>query len=191
MELSNTVQAYSPLIVKLLQGIIYEDDRKSWQELLSYQSQIRDYFGVIGIELHLNEQDGFAYISQPEEYEGNKVPRLMRRIPLSYEITLLLVILREAIEEFDVQNTDNRKLFLTNHDIKERIEVFFDDRTDRVKLLERFDTYINGVENLGFLKEVQVKASDDKTKTYEVMRIIKAKINNAKLEEILETLKSK
>ena len=52
MELSNTVQAYSPLIVKLLQGIIYEDDRKSWQELLSYQSQVRDYFGVIGIELH-------------------------------------------------------------------------------------------------------------------------------------------
>ncbi|MEM8523759.1 MAG: DUF4194 domain-containing protein [Bacteroidota bacterium] len=189
MELSNTVQAYSPLIVKLLQGIIYEDDRKSWQELLSYQSQVRDYFGVIGIELHLNEQDGFAYISQPEEYEGNKVPRLMRRMPLSYEITLLLVILREAIEEFDVQNTDNRKLFLTNHDIKERIEVFFDDRTDRVKLLEKFDTYINSVENLGFLKEVQVKASDDQTKTYEVMRIIKAKINNAKLEEILETLK--
>lgn len=191
MELSNTVQAYSPLIVKLLQGIIYEDDRKSWQELLSYQSQIRDYFGVIGIELHLNEQDGFAYISQPDEYEGSKVPRLMRRIPLSYEITLLLVILREALEEFDVQNTDNRKLFLTNHDLKERIEVFFDDRTDRVKLLERFDTYINGVENLGFLKEVQVKASDDQTKTYEVMRIIKAKINNSKLEEILETLKGK
>ncbi|MEM9885234.1 MAG: DUF4194 domain-containing protein [Bacteroidota bacterium] len=191
MELSNTLQAYSPLIVKLLQGIIYEDDRKAWQELLSYQSQVRDYFGVIGVELHLNEQDGFAYISQPEEYEGEKVPRLMRRIPLSYEVTLLLVILREAIEEFDVQNTDNRKLFLTNHDLKERIEVFFEDRADRVKLLEKFDTYINSVENLGFLKEVQVRASDDDTKTYEVMRIIKAKINNAKLEEILESLKVK
>lgn len=190
-ENKTTIPAYAPLIVKLFQTVIYDDDHRTWQELLSFQHQIRTYFATIGVELHLNELDGFAYLSQPDEIEGSKVPRLMRRMPLSYEITLLLVILREALEEFDVQNTDSRKLFMTNTELKERIELFFADKADKVKLLDRFDTYINSVASLGFLKEVQVRAHDDKTKTYEVMRIVKAKINNEKLEEIREKLKSK
>ncbi|MFK7932763.1 MAG: DUF4194 domain-containing protein [Saprospiraceae bacterium] len=188
-ETTTTIPAYAPIIVKLFQSVIYDEDRRVWQELLSFQHQIRSYFATIGIELHLNEQDGFAYLSQPDEMEGSKVPRLMRRMPLTYEVTLLLVILREAIEEFDVQNTDNRKLFITNVELKERIELFFADKADKVKLLDRFDTYINSVVNLGFLKEAQVRAHDEKTKTYEVMRIVKAKINNEKLEEIRAKLK--
>lgn len=188
---ASVVPAYAPLIVKLFQSVIYDDDHKTWQELLSFQHQIRTYFATIGIELHLNELDGFAYLSQPDEMEGAKVPRLVRRMPLSYEITLLLVILREAIEEFDVQNTDSRKLFITNTELKERIELFFADKADKVKLLERFDAYINSVVSLGFLKEAQVRAHDDQTKTFEVMRIVKAKINNEKLEEIRAQLQGK
>ena len=108
----------------------------------------------------------------------------MRRMPLSYEVTLLLVVLREAIEEFDVQNTDNRKLFITNAELKDRIELFFEDKADKVKLLSRFDTYINSVESLGFIKQIEVRTFDENEKTYEIRRIIKAKINNEKLEEI-------
>ena len=184
MEKTTTIPAYAPLIIKLFQNVIYDDERKTWQELLSFQHQIRNYFAVIGIELHLNEQEGFAFLSQPDEVEGQKVPRLSRRIPLSYEITLLLVVLREALEEFDVQNTDNRKLFITNTELKDRIELFFEDKADKVKLLDRFDTYINAVSNLGFIKETEVRRFDENVKTYEVRRIIKAKINNEKLEEI-------
>lgn len=189
MEKTQTIPTYAPIIVKLFQNVIYDEDRKTWQELLSFQHQIRNYFAVIGIELHLNEQDGYAFLSQPEEMEGQKVPRLARRMPLSYEVTLLLVILREAIEEFDVQNTENRKLFITNEELKERIEVFFEDKADKVKLLDRFDTYINSVANLGFIKETNVRRYDEHVKTYEVRRIIKAKINNEKLEEIKAKLR--
>ena len=112
----------------------------------------------------------------------------MRRIPLSYEVSLLLVVLREALEEFDVQNTDNRKLFITNQELKDRIELFFEDKADKVKLLDRFDVYINSVENLGFIKQADVRSFDENVKTYEVRRIIKAKINNEKLEEIKELM---
>ncbi len=186
---NTTIPAYAPIIVRLFQNVIYDEDRKTWQELISYQQQIRAYFATIGVELHLNETDGFAFLSQPDEMEGQTVPRLVRRMPLSYEITLLLVILREALEEFDVQNTESRTLFITNKDLKERIELFFEDKADKVKLLERFDTYINGVVNLGFLKEKAVKGYEEDVKTYEVRRIIKAKINNEKLEEIRSKLK--
>lgn len=183
--------SYAPIIVKLFQSVLYSDDRKAWQELLSFQHQIRNYFATIGVELHLNEQDGYAYLHQPDEVEGQKVPRLMRRMPLSYEVTLVLVVLREALEEFDVQNTDSRKLFITNQELKDRIEMFFEDKADKVKLLDRFDTYINAVENLGFIKQVEVRTFDQDIKTYEVLRIIKAKINNEKLEEIKAKLDTK
>jgi len=183
-ENKNTIPVYAPIIVRLFQNVIYDEDRKAWQELVTYQQQIRAYFATIGVALHLNETDGFAFLSQPDEMEGQKVPRLVRRMPLSYEITLLLVVIREALEEFDVQNTESRTLFITNKDLKERIELFFEDKADKVKLLERFDTYINGAVNLGFLKERQIKGYEEDVKTFEVRRIIKAKINNEKLEEI-------
>lgn len=177
---------YAPVLVRLFQGVVYDEDKKVWNDLVAFQHQVRKYFAMIGVNLHLNEQEGFAYLSQPEEIEGEsvKVPRLTRRMPLTYEVTLLLVILREALEEFDMQNTDSRKLFITNNELKDRIELFFEDKVDKVKLLDRFDTYINNVVELGFLKEVQVRGFDDKLKTYEVRRIIKAKINSEKLEEI-------
>ena len=136
----------------------------------------------------LNEQDGFAFISQPDEMEGQKVPRLASRMPLSYEVSLLLVVIREALEEFDVQNTDSRTLFITNKDLKERIELFFEDKSDKVKLLERFEVYINAVVKLGFLKERAVKGYEEHVKNFEVRRIIKAKINNEKLEEIADKI---
>ncbi len=180
---------YAHLIVKLFQNAIYDEDRKAWQDLITYQRPIRAYFATIGVVLMLNEQDGFAFLSQPNEMEGQKVPRLVSRMPLSYEISLLLVIIREALEEFDVQNTDSRTLFITNKDLKERIELFFEDKADKVKLLESFDKYIRAVEKLGFLKERAVKGYEEDVKNYEVRRIIKAKINNEKLEEIKAKLK--
>ena len=184
MEKTSTIPPYAPLIVKLFQNVIYDEDRKTWQNLITYQRPIREYFATIGVELLLNEQDGFAFISQPDEMEGQKVPRLVSRMPLSYEVSLLLVVIREALEEFDVQNTDSRTLFITNKDLKERIELFFEDKADKVKLLERFDVYINTVVKLGFLKERVVKGYEEDVKNFEVRRIIKAKINNEKLEEI-------
>lgn len=189
MEKTTTIPPYAHLIVKLFQNVIYDEDRKAWQDLITYQRPIRAYFATIGVALMLNEQDGFAFISQPDEMEGQKVPRLASRMPLSYEVSLLLVVIREALEEFDVQNTDSRTLFITNKDLKERIELFFEDKADKVKLLDRFEVYINAVVKLGFLKERAVKGYEENVKTFEVRRIIKAKINNEKLEEIKAKLK--
>ena len=193
MESTTNIPHYAPVLVHLFRGVVYEEDKKVWNDLVAFQHQIRKYFGTIGIELHLNEQEGFAFLSQPDEIEGEKtkVPRIVRRMPLSYELTILLVILREALEEFDSQNTDSRKLFITNNEVKDRIEVFFEQKADKVRLLERFDSYINSIVDLGFLKEVQVRGFDEKEKTYEVRRILKAKINSEKLEEIKEKLSGK
>ncbi len=180
------VKPYANVIIKLLQSVIYEDNRKQWQELIGFQHQIRNYFAAIGVELVINESEGFAFLSQPDEFEGevSGVARLVRRMPLTYEQTLLLVILREALEEFDVQNTDTHKLFLTNRDMRERIEVFFGDRSDEIRLLEKLEQVVKSVADLGFLKEIEVQQYEEGIRTFEVKRIVKAKINSEKLEEI-------
>ncbi|MCC7051136.1 MAG: DUF4194 domain-containing protein, partial [Bacteroidia bacterium] len=100
------------------------------------------------------------------------------------------VLLREILEEFDVKEIDQVKFFVSHKEIREKIELFFKERSNVVKLLKNFDSYINSVVNLGFLKIVSEDPKEKDLTRYEVKRIIKAKINNQKLEEIKEKLDS-
>jgi hypothetical protein len=181
---------YAGVIIKLLQDALYDDD-KQWKELMAHQEEVIDYFERIGVKLMIEESEGFAYIYQPEPDEddgSHRLPRLVKRIALSYEVTLIAVMLREMLEEFDVRAVDSVKFFTTNKEIKEKIELFFKDQTNKVKLLKNFDNYINQVTNLGFLRMIREDARDKDNTQYEVKRIIKAKINNEKLEEIKHKL---
>lgn len=189
MNVTSRTASYAPVVIKLLQDVLYDDD-KLWKELISNQNQVIEYFERIGVKLIIDENDGFAYIFQPEEDEDSesKLPRLVKRIPLSYEVTLISVLLREMLEEFDVREMDSVKLFVTNKDIKDKIDLFFKDQSNRVKLIKNFDTYINSMINLGFLKVVREDVKEKDNTQYEVKRIIKAKISNEKLEEIKEKL---
>ena len=91
---------FAAAAIKLLQGPIYADDKAIWRELIAWQSAIQEYFGKIGMELIINEPDGFARVLQPEadEHDENPLPRLMRKQSLNYEATLLAVMLREGLE---------------------------------------------------------------------------------------------
>ncbi len=180
---------YAAVLIKLLRGPVYDEDVKAWNDLLVYQARILEYFGQIGLELHLDEADGFAYLTQPDTGgEETRTPRLTRRAPLTYEVSLLLVILRECLEEFDVKTTNISKCFITHREIMEKIELLFKEKANKVKLLSKFDACINHVIGLGFLKEVESDDAEPGNRRFEIRRIIRAKINNEKLEEIKEKL---
>jgi Domain of unknown function (DUF4194) len=181
--------AYAGVLIKLLQGPVYADDKNFWRDLLGWQSAIQEYFGKMGMELLINEPDGFARILQPEtdENDENPLPRLMRKQAISYEATLLAVILRETLEEFDVKSEGN-KLFLTQRDIKERIELFYKEQTNKSKLWKELSRPITALVNMGILKINREDAVNKDNTQYEVKRIIKAFISNEKLEEIKNKL---
>ncbi len=190
-ELSShkTILPFAAAIIRLLQGTVFDEDQKVWNELILYQQPIRDYFRRIGIDLYIDESGGFSYLSQSDGEETDvKIPRLARRMPLTYEVTLLLTILRESLEDFDVKNTEASKCFITHQEIIEKIELLFREKADKVKLLARLESYINQVIHLGFLKEINTREIDADTRRYEIRRVIRAKINNAKLEEIKSKL---
>jgi hypothetical protein len=189
MEIKIARAPFAAVIIKLLQGPVYADDKNIWRELMGWQSAIQEYFGKIGMELVINEQDGFARVLQPEadEHDDNPLPRLMKKQTLNYEATLLAVILREGLEEFDIKSEGN-KFYLTQKEIKERIELFYKEQTNKSKLWKDLSKPITSLLNIGILKLNREDAANKDNNKYEVKRIIKAFISNEKLEEIKNKL---
>ena len=107
------------------------------------------------------------------------MPTLVRRIPLSFEVSLLCVLLREALEQFDSKVNDDHRLVLHRIDIYDLLKLFYEDKTDETKQVKRFDALINRVVELGFLKELKGNQN-----SFEVRRIIKAQFDAEKLVEI-------
>ena len=71
---------YAAVILKLLRGVLYYDD-KEWDTLLSYHQAVKQHFTRIGLMLHVDEADGYAYLTQPDaedrddETPGDARPR--------------------------------------------------------------------------------------------------------------------
>lgn len=117
------------LAVKLLKGVLYqESDPQLWGSLLGLQSQVRDYLSVLGLELILDEAEGYAFLRSrraPEADDGvaDPIPRLVARRQLSFPVSLLLALLRRKLAEADASGGDTR-LVLTLEDIVEMVRVF-------------------------------------------------------------------
>jgi hypothetical protein len=190
MEINTDKATYAHVIIKLLQGAIYSDE-KAWKDLQTWNTPIQDYFNRIGIKLIINDVDGFARVMQPEadDNEENPLPRLMRKQSMNYETTLLCVILREYLEEHDILS-EGRKLYLTEKEIKERIELFYKEQANKSKLWKDLSRPINNLVSMGILKINREDRANRDNNQYEVKRIIKALVNNEKLEEIKERLQS-
>lgn len=185
MEQENARAIYAHVIIKLLQGPIYSDEKILWRDLLAWKTAIKDYFGKIGIELLINDTDGFARVMQPEadEAEAVPLPRLMKKQSLNYEATLLCVMLREMLEEHDARG-EAEKLFITQKNIKERIDIFFKEQSNKSKLWKELSRPVEGLRNIGILKLTREDPANRDNNQYEVKRIIKALVSNDKLEEI-------
>ncbi|HEY8955717.1 DUF4194 domain-containing protein [Chitinophaga sp.] len=184
------ISPFAHVFLKLMQGPVYEEDKSYWKDLLGWQTELSKYLQQTGLQLVVNESDGFARIVQPEtdDTTDKPLPRLMRKTRLTYEATLLCIVLREALDEFDIQGNGTR-LFMTQKEIKERLALFFKERHNKSKLLKDLNKPINSLLNVGVLKTTREDAANKEMHQYEVKRIIKALVNNEKLEEIKSKLK--
>lgn len=168
-------QELSILAIKLLKGVIYQDDDPPlWQALLNLHARIRDYMAVLGLEMVLDEAEGYAFLRALPENEDDaapRLPRLVARRPLSFPVSLLLALLREKLAEHDAGGGDTL-LVLSREQIADLIRWFLPDGTNEVKLLDQVDGHINKVLELGFLRKL--KAGAGQAATFEVRRILKA-----------------
>jgi len=186
---TSAVTPYAPVVLKLLQNPLFSDEAAAWNLMLTYITPVQEYFARIGLEVRIHEEDGFAYLHQPaiEDEEGQSIalPRLTRRDRLTYYTTLLCVILREWLDQFESTHLDAGKCTITDDQLREQLRPFLPARTDERALLRRMDSAIERLIELGFLKHMP---NTEKPAYYEVRRILKAKIDAEKLAEIKEKL---
>lgn len=170
----------SALLVHLLKGVLYrDDDERLWGALQRLQARVRDHAGVLGLELVLDDAEGYAFLRSrqtEDDAEGAapRVPRLVARRPLSYPVSLMLALLRKKLAEFDAGGGDTR-LVLSRDDLVEMIRVFLPEGPNEAKLIDQIETTINKVVDLGFLRTLKPSASGAaRSGLYEVRRILKA-----------------
>lgn len=172
------------VLIQLLKGII---DRESapelWQTLSAQPAQVRDHFGRIGLELILDEVEGFAYLRQKPAAEGEPdLPRLVARRQLSYSVSLLLALLRKRLAEHDASSGDTR-LVLSEPEIIDLVRLFQPDTSNDAKLVDRIVRDIGTVVDLGFLKPMKGRSD-----SYEVRRILRSFVDAQWLGELNERL---
>lgn len=173
-EESNHLETNSTLyvlLITLLKGVLYRDDQeKLWQDLLHLQAEVGDYVVVLGLELTLFEEDGFAWLASCKtlaeaeddllQSEPQKVvlPKLVARRPLSYPLSLLLLVLRKRLLEFEAQSSELR-LVLSFEEISDLVQPYLPTGSNEVKSVDRLNQQLNKVIEMGFLKRLKRPSS--------------------------------
>ena len=178
-EIKN-IQPYSRAVVRLLKGTV-ERNNSVWDDIITYQTEIQNYISVIGLELIVKKDDGFAFVKQVELDEGNTLNLVSRR-QIGFEISIVLVVLLQILEEFDSNPIETQSFdkFITNTEIKDEVELFLPEKFNRVKFIKELDNYVKKAMEFGFLLET--KRSDTEVR-YKIHRIIKEKITLDDLQE--------
>lgn len=171
-QATNPQGSLSTVVVSLLKGVLYKDENPAlWSSLLNLKASVMDYVAVMGLELTIDEAEGYAFLRSREgldENEASAIPRLVARRQLSYPVSLLLALLRKKLAEFDAGVGDTR-LILSRDDVVELIRIFLPEGSNEVKLIDQVDTTLNKIAELGFIRRLR-----GQNQMIEVRRIIKA-----------------
>lgn len=178
--MSNPSNDLSGVLISLMKGIVSrEQDANLWQSLLALQARVRDHVSILGLELILDESEGYAYLRQRPAGEGEAaLRRLVARRQLGYPVSLLLALLRKKLAEFDATSGETR-LILSREAIVELMRLFLPDTVNEARLLDQIDGHINKIVELGFLR--RLRGENDQ---FEVRRILKAFVDAQWLAEL-------
>jgi len=164
----------SPVIIHLLKGILFRNQYPLlWNDLLELQSQVLDYVKVIGLNLEIDDTEGYAWLTQtiPDEDEKDPLPRLIARRPLSYPISLLCVLLRKKMAEADSSGAEMR-VIVSRDELINTMLVFMPEKSNEAQIAASINATINKVLELGFLRKLK-----NDNENLEIQRIIIALVD--------------
>lgn len=185
-ELSDQATIGKPAVF-LLRGILYREQTEAWNLLLRYRGRLESYFETLGLILLVDEAEGYAYLRQYADTEDasdtDDFPRLMSRRKLSYPITLLLVLLRKRLLEFETQGNESR-LVVSEREMIDLMRIYWSElETNERKREDQLTTHIKKLVTYGFIKPLKAEEGN-----YEVKNILKAYVPIEELKTILERL---
>ena len=169
----NPPSELSTVVVPMLKGVLYQEESPAtWTVLLTQQSAVRDYVAVLGLDLILDEAEGYAFLRSCQENVDDDsaaaTPRLVARRQHGYPVSLVLALLRKKLAEFDAGGGDTR-LILSRDEVVELVRIFLPAGSNEVKLIDQMDATLNKIAALGFIRRLR-----GQQQMIEVRRIIKA-----------------
>ena len=174
------IKPYSKAVIKLLKGVVENND-VVWNDLLTYQADIQNYISTMGVELIVKKDEGFAFIKQTI-LDDDKTINLVSRRQYGFEVSVMLVVLRHMLEDFDSNPTLSQETdkYVTAEDIKEETEMFLPASYNKVKFEKELYNNIDKIVDFGFLVAPKNKEGE---KRYRIHRIIKEKVT---LDDLLD-----
>ncbi len=166
-------QTVGSAIIHLMRGVVYrESDEDAWVALDRHGAAVRDHFTTIGIDVVVDDVEGYAYLRATQSTEGElELPRLIRRRTLSYNVSLLLVLLRKRLVQFENDGGRGR-LVLSRDQLLETLRLFQPDSTNEARIIDTADRTIAKAAELGFLRPLRNQPAH-----WEVRRILKAYVD--------------
>lgn len=165
--MENREIAYSKALVSLFKGSIdRENQSKLWETVVNNQHSIDDYVSKLGLRLFIDELDGYAYLKQVQD--ESEIPVLIPKRKLKYLDSLLIVLFRKALLEFDSGHGEG-KCILFLQEIEDKVKVFLPDTTNEVKQNNEIAASINRICDYGFIRKTNATQE-----SYEVLRIIRS-----------------
>ena len=177
--------AVARAIIRLMQGVVYrESDEDTWLTLERSGAGVRDHFAAIGVDVVVDDVEGFCYLRSRPEVEGEEaLPRLVRRRALTYNVSLLLVLLRKRLVEFETGGAEGR-LVLSTEQIVDLLRVFQADSSNEARVVDQAERTISKAAELGFLRQLR-----GQTGQWEVRRILKAYVDAETLSDFSAKLR--
>lgn len=184
MDDTASTSSLPAVLVALYRGVLYHDQKPElWQALMKLDARVKDHVSLLGLALVVDEAEGHAYLKQREPADGEpELPRLVQRRQLGYAVSLMLALLRKKLAEHDAAGGDAR-LILSREQIVDLMRLFAADSSNEAKLVDRIDTDINKIVELGFFR--RLRGQEDR---YEVRRIIKTFVDAQWISDLTERL---
>ena len=165
--------AVAAAIIQLMRGVVYrEHDEATWTTLDRHGPAVRDHFAAVGVDVIVDDTEGYAYLKTRPEANGEEpLPRLVIRRTLTYNLSLLLVLFRKRLVEFETSGADGQ-LVLSRDQIIEMLRLFLAESTNEARIIDQVDATIRRATELGFLRQLRGRSDQ-----WEVRRILKAYVD--------------
>lgn len=178
-------RAAARAIITLMRGVVYRETHEDiWLTLERSGAAVRDHFATIGVDVVLDEAEGYAYLRSRPEADGEEaLPRLVHRRQLTYNVSILLVLLRKRLLEFETGGGDGR-LVLTTDQVVQMLQVFQAESTNDARIVDQAERTLKQAADLGFLRQLPGQSDH-----WEVRRILKAYVDAQTLSDFAARLR--
>lgn len=139
---------------------------------------------TIGVDVVIDTDEGYAFLRSRPAIEGEEaLPRLVRRRTLTYSVSLLLVLLRKRLVEFETAGGEGR-LVLSTDQLVEMLRLFEAESNNDARIVDNVESTIKKAADLGFLRSLRGQSDH-----WEVRRILKAYVDAETLADFAAKLR--